>query len=53
MAPSAISFSTGTTTLAQNTRAASGYMPLDSSSTTPPMMVLGAPEPSWITVRTG
>ena len=29
MAPSAISLSTGTTMLAKNTRAASGYMPLD------------------------
>jgi len=40
----------GTMMLAKNTRAASGYRPEASSSSTPPRMVLGWPAPSCITV---
>ena len=47
------SLSMGTTTLAKNTSAASGYIALASSSSTPPRMVLGAPAPSCTTVSTG
>jgi hypothetical protein len=47
------SFSIGTAMLAKNTSAASGYIREEISSSTPPMIVLGAPAPSCITVRTG
>ena len=53
MATRPTSLSMGTTTLAKKTSAASGYMPLERSSSTPPRIVLGAPAPSWTTVRTG
>ena len=53
MTLSPTSFSTGTMMLAKNTSAASGHMPPANSSSAPPRMVLGAPDPSWITVSTG
>ena len=48
-----ISLNSGTSTLAKKTSNASGYIFEETSSSTPPMMVLGAPEPSWMTVSTG
>ena len=53
MTASPASLSTGTVTLATNTRSASGYMREAISSTMPSMMVLGCPEPTGITVSTG
>ena len=53
MTASPASLSTGTRTLAKNTRIASGYMREASSSSMPSMMVLGWPAPAWITVSTG
>jgi hypothetical protein len=47
------SFAMGIMMLAKKTSAASGYMPDDSRSSTPPRIVLGAPLPSWITCSTG
>ena len=41
-----INLSMGTTMLAKKTSAASGYMPLEKSSSTPPRIVLGAPAPA-------
>jgi hypothetical protein len=47
------SLSIGKATLAKNTSAASGYMPDDTTSRTPPRIVLGVPSSSCITVSTG
>ncbi len=49
----ATSFMTGTRMLAVKTRSASGYIFEANNSSTPPMIVLGSPAPSWITVSTG